>query len=155
MANKATRWTVWIVSLFIILAAVSILSLCTGPASIGIKKIFSLFLNRSISTEQSIIFNIRLPRIILGLAIGGALSIAGVMLQGMFRNPLVEPYTLGISGGAALGVCINMLFKINVMAGPISMPLAGFLGAIAIMILIYALSNRRGMMRIQGLLLTA
>jgi len=54
---------------------------------------------------------IRLPRIILGLSIGGALSLAGTLLQGVFKNPLVEPYTLGISGGASLGVCINILFK--------------------------------------------
>ena len=51
-----------------------------------------------------LIRQVRLPRIILGLTVGGALSLAGVILQGIYRNPLVEPFTLGISGGASLGV---------------------------------------------------
>ena len=53
--------------------------------------------------DKTIVLEVRLPRTLLGLAGGGARSLAGVILQGLFRNPLVEPYTLGISGGAVLG----------------------------------------------------
>ena len=98
--------------------------------------------------------NIRLPRILLGFAVGGALSLAGVLLQGMFHNPLVEPYTLGISGGAALGVCINMVYHLQQSIGPISLPIAGFLGAMAIIFLVYFISKQKGLLKIQGLLLT-
>ena len=82
---------------------VSLLALCTGSAGIALKDIPEILFSGKDSVEHSIIFGIRLPRIILGFSIGGALSLAGTLLQGMFRNPLVEPYTLGISGGASLG----------------------------------------------------
>ncbi|MCM8826452.1 MAG: iron ABC transporter permease [Candidatus Omnitrophica bacterium] len=153
MRNKLIYWLIWIFVLVIILLCVSIFSLCVGSASISFKKIFSLILEGKYTTEYAIIFNIRLPRIILGFAIGGALSLAGVILQGMFRNPLVEPYTLGISGGAALGVCLNIILKLNSIIGILSIPFSGFLGAILVIILVYFLSLRKGVLRIQGLLL--
>lgn len=94
-----------------------------------------------------------LPRIILGFAIGGALSLAGVIFQGMFRNPLIEPYTLGISGGTALGVCLNIVLGLQ-RAGVLTLPLSGFSGAILVILLVYSLSIRKGILKIQGLLLT-
>ncbi|MBI5573553.1 MAG: iron ABC transporter permease [Elusimicrobia bacterium] len=154
MSKKLFRWIIWILFLGGILLSVCILSLCIGAAGIPFKKVISLIFEGKGTTEYSIIFDIRLPRIILGFAIGGGLSIAGVILQGMFRNPLVEPYTLGISGGAALGVCLNIVLRLNHILGIFSLPLFGFLGAILIILLVYSLSIKRGILRIQGLLLT-
>lgn len=134
--------------------AVGIFSLSVGPAGIPLKKIMSIILEGRGTTDYSIIFDIRLPRIILGFAIGGALSLAGVILQGMFRNSLVEPYTLGISGGAALGVCFSMLLRLHTVFGIVSLPLSGFSGAILTIILVYYLSLKRGILKIQDLLLT-
>ena len=125
-----------------------------GSAGIPFKKIIPLILEGRGTTEYSILFDIRLPRIILGLAVGSALSIAGVLLQGMFRNPLVEPYTLGISGGAALGVCLNIVLRLNIIGGILSIPASGFLGAIVVILAVYSLSARKGILKIQGLLLT-
>lgn len=136
-----------------ILAGTAILSFCVGAASIPLKRIFSLILEGGGSSEYSILFDIRLPRILLGFAIGGALALSGVILQGMFRNPLVEPYTLGISGGAALGVSLNMLLGLQRSFGALTLPFSGFLGAISVIILVYSLTVRKGALRIQGLLL--
>jgi iron complex transport system permease protein len=97
---------------------------------------------------------VRLPRILLAFAIGGSFSLAGVILQGMFRNPLVEPYTLGISGGAAIGVCLNIVFRLNRSLGVLSLPVCGFLGALCVVVLVYSLSVKKGILKIQGLLLT-
>lgn len=154
MKKKVYKWLIWISVFTAILLGISIFSLCIGSTSISLKKIVSLISTGKGSTEYSIIFNIRLPRILLGFAIGGALSLAGVILQGMFRNPLVEPYTLGISGGAALGVCLNLVFKLNRVGGILSVPFCGFLGAIFVILLVYSLSTRKGILKIQGLLLT-
>ena len=131
-----------------------VVSMSVGPANIPFAKVISLVREGKGSMEYSILFNIRLPRIILGFSVGGALSLAGVILQGMFRNPLVEPYTLGISGGAALGVSLCLLFGLNHSIGVFSLPVCGFLGAISIILLVYLLSIRRGNLRIQELLLT-
>lgn len=72
----------------------------------------------------------------------------------MFRNPLVEPYTLGISGGAAVGVCLNIVLGLSRGLGIISLPVCGFLGAILVILLVYFLSIRKGILKIQDLLLT-
>ncbi len=153
MRKKVVRWALWILALSGFLLGTSLFSLCMGSIGIPLEKIIGVILEGKGTTEYSILFDIRLPRIILGFAIGGALSLAGVILQGMFRNPLVEPYTLGISGGAALGVCLNIvlgLHRVNI----ITLPLLGFLGAGLVIMLVYFLSIKRGILKIQGLLLT-
>ncbi|MBU3933964.1 MAG: iron ABC transporter permease [Candidatus Omnitrophica bacterium] len=154
MNKKLIRWISWILFLGGILFTVSLFSLCVGSAGIPLKKIIALILEGKRTVEYSILFDIRLPRIILGFAVGSALSIAGVLLQGMFRNPLVEPYTLGISGGAALGVCLNIALRLSGRLGILSIPLTGFLGALIVVVVVYSLSTRKGIFKIQGLLLT-
>lgn len=146
----------WIAVTIALLAAVliaALVSLAVGSANISPLSIPSILLSAD-SVDRSIILGIRLPRILLGFAVGGSLSIAGVLLQGMFRNPLVEPYTLGISGGAALAVCVCIVLGLSRMFGAYALPLSGFIGALAVVILLYTLSLRRGVVRIQGLLLT-
>lgn len=136
-----------------ILAGVIIFSFCMGTAAIPLKKIISLVIEGRGSGEYSILFDIRLPRILLGFAIGGALALAGVILQGIFRNPLVEPYTLGISGGAALAVCLNIVLGLQRSFGILTLPFSGFAGAILVIVLVYSLTVKKGILRIQGLLL--
>ncbi len=153
MRKKIFYWIIWILALSGILAGISILSLSVGPSGIHFKKIIPLIFEGKGTIEYTILFNIRLPRIILGFAVGGALSLAGVLLQGMFRNPLVEPYTLGISGGAALAVCLNIVLRLHRTVGAFSLPVSGFIGAILVILLIYSLSVRKGILKIQGLLL--
>lgn len=115
---------------FLLLLA-CLISLCAGSVHIEFKNIFSP------GIEHSIIFDIRLPRVFLAIVIGGALSTAGVIFQGLFRNPLVEPYTLGISGGAALFVSFSVVFGLNLI-----LPLAGFTGALISIIIIYFISRK-------------
>lgn len=154
MRKKVIQWTIWLLILCSLFLGISLFSLCVGSVGMSLKKTLEVILKGKGTTEYSILFDIRLPRIILGFAVGGALSLAGVILQGMFRNPLVEPYTLGISGGAALGVCLNIVLRLNHSLGIFSLPLFGFFGAILIIMLVYSLSIRRGILKIQGLLLT-
>lgn len=154
MKKGMAGWLFWILILGAALLAISAFSLSVGPAGIPVKKIIPLILEGRGTTEHTIIFDIRLPRIILAFAIGGALSLAGVILQGMFRNPLVEPYTLGISGGAAIGVCLNIVLRMHQSMGILTLPLFGFLGAVMVILLVYSLSMRRGILKMQGLLLT-
>jgi len=152
MKKRFARWTIWLFILLILVLAVGFLSLCVGSGGFYFKEIISAVSKRG-SPEFSILFDIRLPRIILGFIVGGALSLAGVILQGIFRNPLVEPYTLGISGGAALGVTLNIVFGLSSIFGVISMPIAGFLGAVVVIILLYSLSINKRILKMHELLL--
>ena len=150
MNKKLINWIGWLLILLFVVFMVMIFSLCIGSVRVSLNQIF----NPSDRIIKEILLKIRLPRIILGFSVGGALAIAGVILQGLFRNPLVEPYTLGISGGAGVFICLNIVLKIYQKFGMITFPISGFLGAGLVIILVYILSIRKGRLRTQGLLLT-
>lgn len=152
--KKVRHWIMIFILAAGVLVAISVVSLCIGAAGIPLEKILKILFEGKQTTEYSILINIRLPRIVLGFAVGGALSLAGTVLQGIFRNPLVEPYTLGISGGASLGVCLNIAFRWYEHLGIIAFPLSGFLGAVLVTILVYTMSLKTGTLRTHGMLLT-
>lgn len=152
-SQKYTNQLTFAVLALILLMACA-LALCTGSAHIPLRELPGILFSDTGSVEKNIIFSIRLPRLLLGLAVGGALSLAGTLLQGMFRNPLVEPYTLGISGGASLGVCLNIIFKWYTLIGVIAYPLSGFSGSLAVIFLVYFLSRNAGALKTNGMLLT-
>ncbi|MDY6906442.1 MAG: iron ABC transporter permease [Thermodesulfobacteriota bacterium] len=154
MKSQTTTNLITMVVLILLLIGACTLALCTGSANIPLHDIFGTLFSDTNSVEKSIILSIRLPRLLLGLAVGGSLSLAGTLLQGMFRNPLVEPYTLGISGGASLGVCLNIIFQWYSLIGVIAYPLSGFLGAMAVIFLVYVLSRNAGSLKTNSMLLT-
>ncbi len=154
MQKKYLHWAVYLAGLVFLLIASVILSLSVGEMNLGFSDIFRILREGHQSMEYTIISQIRFPRVLLGLAVGGALSLSGVLLQGIYRNPLVEPYTLGISGGASLGVAIAIVFGLHQLIGPFVLPLSGFTGAFLMIFLVYSISSRRGRIDIQSMLLT-
>jgi len=90
------------------------------------------------STEYTILFKIRLPRVVLSFLVGGGLAVCGAALQGIFQNPLVDPYVLGVSSGAALGAVIAILS--GVYLGLLTVPLFAFLFATLTSFLVLRLS---------------
>ncbi len=141
-----------ILAMFVLLIIVALLALSIGEINFTLAELIEIFKNKS-GIEYTIINNIRLPRIILGIAVGGALSLSGVILQGVYRNPLVEPYTLGISGGASLGVAVTIIFNLNLIIGVYMLPLSGFIGAVITTFLVYVLAVRKNYYNINRMLL--
>jgi iron complex transport system permease protein len=154
MRNKLASWFFWTILLTLLLLAASFFSLNVGSSGVTLRGLVLAVTEGGNAVERSIIFDIRLPRILLGFAVGGSLSLAGVILQGMFRNPLVEPYTLGISGGAALGVALNIVLRVSQHFGILSLPVSGFLGAAVVSFLVYFLGVKKGTLRTDSFLLT-
>jgi iron complex transport system permease protein len=149
--RRYRKWLFTSCALLGLLSLVCVLSLFVGSTGLSFQEMLLLLSGQSeIGPAYSLFFDIRLPRIILGIAVGGGLSLAGVILQGIFRNPLVEPFTLGISGGAALGVCLISILGLSRLY---SLPLAGFAGAFSVIFFLNFLTTRKGFMSIQGLLL--
>ncbi|NBC84085.1 MAG: iron chelate uptake ABC transporter family permease subunit [Bacteroidetes bacterium] len=152
--NKIFNWVIYGVILIILLMISSFLSLSQGEIDIPFGHIPDLLFQSENSMEHVVLTQIRLPRILLGIAVGGALSLAGVILQGIYQNPLVEPYTLGISGGAALGVALAIVFGLPAAWGNLSLPFGGFAGALLIIVVVYLIGSRKSQIRIQSMLLT-
>jgi len=91
-----------------------------------------------------LLLNLRLPRIVLALIVGAALSTAGASFQGIFRNPLAEPYLLGVSAGAGLGATIAIIWRPLSSLGIYDRPLLAFVGAILAAFLVYRLATFGG-----------
>lgn len=96
--------------------------------------------------EESIVWNVRLPRVILGAAAGAGLAICGATLQAMIRNVLADPYLLGISSGASTGAAAAILFGIAGGLGAYALPLSAFAGALVAAAGVYALARSGGRM---------
>ena len=106
------------------------------------------------TVDETIMFQIRLPRVIGAALIGAALATAGVLFQGLLRNPLADPYIIGTSAGAALGATIAMLLPINMaFLGFGLVPLAAFTGALISVIVVYNLARVGGKTPVVSMLL--
>ncbi len=148
---KKLTWLICVLLLLTALSVAVILSLSVGEISIPYKKIPQILADKE-SMEYGVLFYIRIPRTLLGFAIGGSLSLAGAILQGIYRNPLVEPYTLGISGGASLGVTFAIVAGLHLL-NILLLPLAGFIGAFTTIFLVYTLSLKKGALSVNRMLL--
>jgi len=92
--------------------------------------------------NEAIILQIRLPRILAGVLVGAALAAAGVLYQGVFKNPMADSYVLGVSAGAAVGASFSILFGVgSVVFGLRLVQVAAFLGALSAMFLVYNISR--------------
>ncbi|MFA9392987.1 MAG: FecCD family ABC transporter permease [Prolixibacteraceae bacterium] len=152
MSAKYTKWVLLITLLMALTLAAALLSLLSGEINISLKEL-PLVLSSKTGLKFAVITQIRWPRIVLAFAAGGALSLTGAILQGVYRNPLVEPYTLGISGGAAFGIALTIVLGLHLTLGSFMLPLSGFTGAIVALFLVYFLSFKRGAVNINRMLL--
>lgn len=139
-----------LMAVLVVLAA--LFSLSYGELELSLKEM-PVYLKKGEGMEYMVITKIRLPRVLLAISVGGALSLTGTILQGIYRNPLVEPYTLGISGGAALGVALAIVLGITAILGEFMLPVAGFIGSFVSIFLVYTLSMRKGEVNINRMLL--
>ncbi len=126
-------------------------ALANGPSPVSIDDIFSLLTGASDNpTAGTILWKIRLPRIILAAVVGATLSLGGMVFQALLRNPLAEPYILGISGGAAVGAISGILLGLSFSPG---VTLCSFLGSMLTLGSVLLLSGSRSATRKDSLLL--
>ena len=117
-------------------------------AALGSERLSFFDLNE---TEAAILFDIRLPRVLLGACVGASLAAAGASLQALLRNPLAEPYLLGVSNGAALGTMLAFVFFQQFAA---VRPLMAFAGAGIAMVVVYQMARTRAGMNVERLVLS-
>src|SRR2546425_2241582 len=119
---RAMRWTL----LAIVAVLALVLSVVLGPAAVPLGELL----------RSDIVWNLRAPRALLAFLVGGSLGVAGASLQALVRNPLADPFLLGLSGGAGLGAVLAIALHLS---GPWALPIAAFVGALAALGLVYRL----------------
>jgi len=147
------RTIIVIAGLFVVLLVAALLALSLGSVPVSMANIAgSLTGSSSVpAPDRTIILEIRLPRLLLAIIVGSGLSVAGLVFQALLRNPLAEPYILGISSGGTVGAILAM----TLLAAPgiFAVPLASFAGSAAVMGLVYSVAHRRGRLDTYTLLL--
>ncbi len=153
-----------IVLLVIFAAATFIGSIMTGAADASLSNVVRWLLGASDADQvlsvrdRIIILDIRLPRAVLGMLVGASLAVSGVVMQGLFRNPLADPGLVGVSSGASLGAVLLIVLG-SAVFGPLfalfgfyALPVAAFIGGLVTTLLLYRIATRGGQTSIATLL---
>ena len=139
----AARFTSVIAGLALLLLASGLLGLVLGPSALSLRDVVAA-LSQDEGVAADIVWRIRVPRIALAALVGACLSVAGVVFQALLRNPLADPFILGVSGGAALGGIAMLSFGGLLGLGYAAVPPAAFAGAVATTVLLYLVAGVRG-----------
>ncbi len=155
----SARLAIGAVVLLALVLVVGLVSLSLGPVDISIRQVAWIILSgigfetpEFGRTEQLVIEQIRLPRIIVGASVGMALGVAGATMQGLFRNPMADPGIIGVSAGGALGAVIAIAAGLSALFF-LALPLFAFAGAIAAAFLVYGIAVVGGHFSMATLLL--
>ncbi|MEO3999969.1 iron ABC transporter permease [Mesorhizobium sp. CAU 1732] len=162
--DRSARARATIVILAVVLVVVALFSLTAGASDASAVDVVLGWLGGAedgalSARDRIIVYDIRLPRMILGVLIGAALAVSGAVMQGLFRNPLADPGLVGVSAGAGLGA-ISIIVLGGGILGPVialfgiyALPLAAFAGGLATTLLLYHVATRRGQTSIATMLL--
>ena len=153
---RVRRW--WSVMGLMLLATCCVIVGCLqfGAQRLTLSEFWSALFLRPATGEdvaRVIIWEIRFPRILMGLFIGASLAVTGAALQALVRNPLADPYVLGVSSGAALGATTGLAFGLGSLAGGIGVPFCAFVGGALSIVLVYGITASQGRLPMQTLLL--
>jgi iron complex transport system permease protein len=154
-SRRHIRWV--LVALVLLLGLVMLISAAHGAVSINVPGILWEDLTGSSTVaaepwQRIILWQVRLPRVLLGVLVGGGLALAGAVMQGVFRNPMADPGVLGVSGGAALGAVLAIHTRLAFLQ-VLFLPLCSFALACGCAFLVYVVSAARGRTSVVTLLL--
>lgn len=148
--------------LLLLLGLTSMFSLASGASDASISAIVLDLLGQGdavTARDRLIIYQIRLPRMLLGILVGAALAVSGAVMQGLFRNPLADPGLVGVSAGSSLGAVAvivlggGLLAPLASILGEMALPLMAFLGGLATTLLLYHVATRQGRTSVATMLL--
>jgi len=137
-----TRFRSWYwLALIAALLVTAMIAIARGAVSVPLGAVLDALRGQGDPTAVAIVRDLRLPRVVLGALVGAGLAASGAALQGALRNPLAEPYLLGVSGGAAVGAVIAFAFGVG---SDFMIAIAGFVGAIAAVFVALAVARVGG-----------
>ena len=165
VASRKQRWLTTIILLGFLLVGVMVVSAATGPAQIAAMDVAKMLLQRLPGFSRQewgswpaahtvIIFQVRLPRIVLAALVGGGLAMAGATYQGLLQNSMADPYVIGVSAGASVGATLGILLRGKfIFFGLSTVTLMAFAGAVLATFLVYNIARVGGRVPVATLLL--
>ena len=123
--------------------AVGAAALMVGSVSLPFGEVLLALRGQGDPTSQTIVMNLRLPRILMAAQVGGGLALSGAVFQALLRNPLAEPYVLGVSSGAAVGAVAALVFGMT-LTSVVALPLSAFAGAVFAIVLVLLMASLGG-----------
>ena len=130
------------ISLSVLAVLVFLFALASGSNDISFAECLKALFGKGSEDAAMIIKSIRFPRVLAAMIVGAGLAASGCVFQGILRNPLAEPFTLGVSGGAAFGASLAFLFKLSSLSA-FFVPLCSFAGSVISVSAVYILSGRK------------
>ena len=164
--KKYVRWNLILIGLLIALFFAIVITITIGsvgpigsgnPERIPIQAVWDILFGKSSlwpDTYKAVIVDIRLPRILLAALVGCALAVSGAVMQGVFKNPMADPFIIGLSSGAAVGASISILLGLSIIIGIYSTPFLAFLGAVLTIFGVHFIARSEGKVKVETLLLT-
>lgn len=140
------KFLFYVIFLLFSIVLVGFLSVCAGQVKLPLSSVIDVFLGKGNSLIRTIVLDIRLPRFLLSASVGGMLALSGLSLQTLFRNPLVDPYFLGVSSAAEFGVTVAILIGANTRSvfGISFASLFAFVSALCLIFLLIRISSSLG-----------
>ncbi len=154
MSLQPGRWLAVMAGLTALLGAVMALGLAVGPSSLSLAQVADALSGDATPAVADIVLRVRLPRVVIAALVGASLAVAGALFQALLRNPLADPFILGVSGGAALGGIAALSLGSLVGWGYGAVPPAAFAGAVLTLALLFAVAGPTGRISTTSLLLT-
>ncbi len=153
-ASKRKRRTITVfAALFSILFIFLVLDMAQAFIPLTFSEAFWALLGKGTETNNYIIWNHNLPRVLMACLVGAGLGISGAVMQALFRNPMASPYILGLSSGASLGAALGLTFAIPLLPQMLTIPLFAFASCIATLFVVYFISSIGGRVPTETLLL--
>lgn len=156
------RWAATAAGAAVVLGAAIIVAVSIGSISVPVSDVWAIIADRVLPgraephwspSDEHIVWNLRLPRVLLGAVVGASLAMAGAALQALTRNPLADPFLFGVSSGAALAAVASLTGVLGPLAG-LSLPAAAFVGALATTVVVFALAADHGRLDVLRLVLS-
>lgn len=163
--KHALKWALVVAALCMITVFVAVVAMATGPSQVGADRVLAIMLSKLpvvgdqvtrdwSAGEENIVLMIRLPRVLLGLLVGASLGLAGVTTQGIFKNPMADPYILGVSSGAAFGAAVVFIIGISASFLLVGVTIGAFAGALAASFIVFSIARTGSRLPVETLLLS-
>jgi len=153
LQRRRARWALTLALLSVLLFISVYFSVSIGRIQMSFVDFFEALIGRGTSTNELVVWQLRLPRTAMAILVGAGLTVAGVGMQAVFKNPMASPYVLGLSSGAAFGAALAMVLGITIIPGNMSTTAMAFLFCFLTLMVVYNIARSHGRVPIETLLL--